>query len=271
MLAALPVMLVYAATAEMLLAVLFAQRGVSFAMALVTSGLFQPVIVYTLTAGYGLFTREEERRVAAERTRLAAEEQFSEARVEMLRSDLQPHFLFNALNTISALAASDPARAASIAEKLRDLFRSSIGTQLPQVTTVEREVAFTRRYLDIQQARFEERLHVTFSIEAGLEGARVPSLLLQPLVENTVRHGMGRREGVTVDVEITSTGGELRLRVVNDGMPDRRPVVEGVGLSNTRARLKALYGERASFEAKRRDGGGFVVEIRIPLEMKEAA
>jgi len=262
--AALPVMVTYAVTARLLDASMFARHDA------VGASLFQPVIVFTLTAGYGLLQRNEERRIAAERTRLDAERRFTAARIETLRSELQPHFLFNALNTVSALARRDPEAAATIAENLRDLFRASVGSALPQVTTVEDEVAFTRKYLDIQQARFEERLRASFTIADGVERARVPSLLLQPLVENAIRHGMTRREGIAVDVSVERDGDELRIRVVNDGGVDGRPVVEGVGLSNARARLRALYGDRATFVAQRRAEGGFTVDIRIPYDAAES-
>jgi LytS/YehU family sensor histidine kinase len=233
--------------------------------------LFQPIIVFTLTAGYGLLAQNEERRVAAERARMIAEERFTTTQIETLRSELQPHFLFNALNTVSALAAHDANRAAAIAEKLRDLFRSSVGSALPQVVAVEEEVAFTRKYLDIQEARFEERLRTSFAIEQGVARARVPALLLQPLVENAIRHGMTRREGITIDVDIDRVGEELRLRVSNDGLVDEGPVIEGIGHSNTRARLRALYGDAASFIAQRREEGGFLVDVRIPYDDAESS
>jgi signal transduction histidine kinase len=250
--AALPVMLLYRAIVELLPA-----SG---------HGFFQPGIVFTLTAGYGLLVQNDERRIAAERARFEAERRFSSARLELLRSELQPHFLFNALNTVSAMASRDPASAAAIAEKLRDLFRATSGSALPQVTTVEAEVAFTKKYLDIQQARFEQRLRTSFMIAPAVARARVPSLLMQPLFENAIRHGMTRREGVSIDAEIVRDGDELRVSIVNDGVVDERPVVEGVGLSNTRARLRALHGDAASFVARRRSEGGFAVEVRIPYD-----
>jgi two-component system, LytTR family, sensor kinase len=257
--AALPVMLIYTSAVDLLLSSRNARLE-----------LFQPMIVFTLTAGYGLLAQNEDRRVAAERARADAEQRFSAARVETLRSELQPHFLFNALNTVSALASRDPETAASIAEKLRDLFRASAGAALPQVTSVEEEVAFTRKYLDIQQARFEERLRTSFALQPGVENARVPSLLLQPLVENAIRHGMTRSEGVTLEVQIERATNELRIHVINDGAADDRPVIEGVGLSNTRARLRALYGGAASFTARRRSEGGFAVDVCIPYDGNDA-
>jgi hypothetical protein len=263
-LAALPVMLLYAWSVDRLLSSIFGQSGGAYPF-----DLFQPIIVFTLTAGYGLLTRNEERRVAAERARLHVEQRFSAAQMETLRAELQPHFLFNTLNTVAALASYDRASAASVAEKLRDLFRSSVGSALPQVTTVEEEVAFTRKYLDIQEARFEQRLRTSFTIQPGVEMARVPALLLQPLVENAIRHGMTRREGVTLDVQVDRVADQLRLRVIDDGLVDERPVIEGVGLSNTRARLRALHGDGASFVVQRRREGGFAVDVRIPYDCAE--
>jgi len=236
-----------------------------------TPDFFQPVILFTLTAGYGVFAQNEERRVAAERARLDAERRFSAARLEMLRSELQPHFLFNTLNTVASLALREPEKAAAVAEKLRDLFRATSGDALPQVTSVEAEVDLTKKYVDIQQARFEERLRTSFTISPGAERARIPALLLQPLVENAIRHGMTRREGITLEVHIARDGDELHITVDDDGAADERPIVEGVGLSNTRARLQAMHGERASFNARRKPAGGFVVDVRIPYDDAEIA
>jgi hypothetical protein len=254
-LAALPVMFLYRALVER--------------MPSANRGFFQPVIVFTLTAGYGLLAQNRERRTTAERTRLDAEQRFAIAQVELLRSELQPHFLFNALNTVSALATRDPEKAASIAEKLRDLFRASARAALPAVTTVAEELAFTQKYLDIQEARFNERLRTSFAIEEGVATASIPSLLLQPLVENAIRHGMARREGIALEVRVRRIADELQIAVVDDGVVDDRPVVEAIGLTNTRARLRALYGDRASLIAQRRSEGGFVAEICIPYDCAE--
>jgi hypothetical protein len=264
-LAAMPVMLLYAWSVWWLDSAVLGRS-----VQTVDLSLFQPMVVYTLTAGAGFHLRTEQRRAIAERLRLDAEARFATARLEILRSELQPHFLFNALNTVTSLTRRDPSAAAAVAEDLRDLFRATVGTVLPPVTSVAEEVRLTRKYLQVQQARFEHRLRTKFDIRQEVEEARIPALLLQPLVENAVRFGMTRREGITLTVTIERTGDELRVLVVNDGVADSRPVIEGVGLSNTRARLEALYGDAARFVARRVETGGFEVEARIPFESERA-
>lgn len=174
------VALIVAGSVPLLLAYRIASSAVASLLggAAVTT-FFQPVIVFVLTASYALLTVNEEQRIEAERRRADADLRFASARLERLRAELQPHFLFNAINTISALAAAEPDKAARVCGDLRDLFRATALDELPHVQPVEDELALTRKYLDVQQARFDERLRVHFDVDPSARELRIPALLLR--------------------------------------------------------------------------------------------
>lgn len=202
-------------------------------------------------------------RVAQERaTRLAV------AELDVLRMQLHPHFFFNTLNTVSALLEKDPDAAREVLAKLGDLLRLSM-EGVNQEIQLEQELDMLQRYVDIQRARYGDRLRVVVRVDDGLNAALVPSLLLQPLLENSVRHALEPyRDPVTVSVTASRTGSDLmRIAVVDDGpglQSGRRPG-RGVGLANTNARLVHLYGARHSFVAGPTVGRGFMVAIVLPL------
>lgn len=204
-------------------------------------------------------------RVAKERaTRLAI------AELDVLRMQLHPHFFFNTLNTVSALLEKDPEAAREVLAKLGDLLRLSM-EGVDQEVALERELDMLQRYVDIQRARYGDRLSVVVHVDEGLNKALVPSLLLQPLVENSVRHALEpHRERVTTTVEIRrATSNRVRIDVTDDGpgTAATRPGGRGVGLANTRARLLYLYGAAQSFVAgPRSNGPGFTVTIVLPLK-----
>jgi len=206
---------------------------------------------------------------SAERQKV--ETQLAKAQLDTLRLQLSPHFLFNALNGAMALIATNSRAAekmlASISEFLRMILRSSAE---PKVT-VERELALLHHYIEIQRVRFGEKLKVVIDVDDSLAAAMVPSLLLQPLVENSIRHGISpRASGGTVAVRMSADHGMLRILVEDDGVgPSARRSKQrgtGLGLSNTATRLNHLYGDRYSFETSAVGGGGFRVELSLPLE-----
>ena len=212
----------------------------------------------------GWISLERERRRAA-----AAEGLAQSARLLALQSQLQPHFLFNTLNSISALIADHRLDAAlSMISRLSDFLRISLQTaETPQIP-VAREMAFVRHYLDIQKIRFGDRL--TFHVDVAPEAlsALVPTLLLQPLVENAVQHGiLPHRDGGSVRIAVHTHAGTLRLRVEDDGPGFRASATPafGVGLSNTARRLDELYGDEAHLVVGRGAVGGVVVAIDLPL------
>jgi two-component system LytT family sensor kinase len=190
----------------------------------------------------------------------------NQAQLEALRNQLNPHFLFNSLHSIAELIHQDPKLAEQSILRLGELLRRVLETSKSTELTLGEELDFLRGYVEIEQMRLGERLSVNWDVEPGALSARVPSLILQPLVENAIQHGIApvaqpgkltirarRRDGF-LEIEIGDDGPGLLLC---DGT---RP--QGIGIANTRARLQALYGDRHAFELRHRDG--LVVSLRIP-------
>jgi signal transduction histidine kinase len=199
--------------------------------------------------------------------RATLQAQLAEARLQQLKVQIQPHFLFNTLNAISALVREDARQAERMIEQLSEILRTTLAHHQAHEVAVREELAVLRPYLEIEQVRFGERLAVELDIPAELHGARVPHLILQPLVENAIRHGVAprRRPG---RVRVAARGQEewLSLVVEDDGRGMEGPVRPGaVGLENTRARLAQLYGEAHRFEIRSAPEEGTRVEITIPL------
>ncbi len=208
--------------------------------------------------------------------RMRVETRLAKAQLDTLRLQLSPHFLFNALNGAMALIATNARAAermlASISEFLRMILRSSAE---PKVT-LERELSLLHHYIEIQRVRFGDKLKVTFDVDDTLATALVPSLLLQPLVENAIRHGIGpRASGGVVFIQIRPQGDMLSIDVEDNGVgPSTRRVKDrnrgtGLGLSNTATRLNHLYGDRYTFETGIGDLGGFRVQLSLPLELAQ--
>jgi sensor histidine kinase YesM len=191
-----------------------------------------------------------------------------QARLQALRLQLQPHFLFNTLNTITALVHRDPPTAERMVNGLSELLRVSLGTAGEQEVRLDRELEVLRHYLDIQLVRFPDRLSVRFEIDPAARDAMVPSLLLQPLVENAIKHGITPRVAAgSLHIAVLRQHETLFVEVSDDGVGTRAspPLVEGVGLGNARARLASLYGAQHRFEAGPIAAGGFAVRIQIPF------
>jgi signal transduction histidine kinase len=193
------------------------------------------------------------------------EVQLAEARLGALRMQLNPHFLFNSLNAITVLVRDQETAAASrMLELLSDVLRRVLRSDGGHETTLDEELEFLRRYLEIEQVRFSDRLRPR--IEAGAEVLRagVPRFVLQPLVENALRHGIARRaDAGVVEIVARREGADLVLTVRDDG-PGMGAGTAGVGLANTRARLNTMYGERASLVVQDMTGGGVVATVRLP-------
>ena len=193
--------------------------------------------------------------------------QLSSAQLDALRSQLDPHFLFNTLNSISALMHRDVHAADTMLSRLSDMLRMTLDSSSAQEVALRAELETTRLYLDIMDARFGDRLSWSFDVAGLLLDERVPSFLLQPLVENAVRHGVQEsKQRTTIRVGAEATGDVLTLRVADDGrgLPPDAGLNEGIGLRNTRRRLAELYGAAARLEVTNRDGGGTEVIVTIP-------
>ena len=202
------------------------------------------------------------------------ETSLAQAQLRNLRLQLQPHFLFNALNTISSTMYDDPRAADEMLDQLAELLRASLRTAQTDEVPLREELALLDRYLALLRARFGERLEVTFQLDREVSSALVPSLLLQPLVENAVRHGNAERVGRgTIAVRARREEGRLVLEVEDDGPGDPGNDVDrspaGIGLAATAERLRLLYGDGQAFDAGNAPGGGF--RVRASLPYREAA
>ena len=189
------------------------------------------------------------------------EKSLAQAQLQNLRLQMQPHFLFNTLNTISAVMYEDVRVADKMIARLSDLLRMSLESGGAQEVTLEREIEFLRLYVETMKARFEEKLNVAIDTEEGTSGALVPPLLLQPLVENSIRHG-----GPTVNVHVSARreNGTLLLEVRDQG-PGIQGNRKGVGLTNTAERLERLYGGSDRLELH--NDHGLVVTVKVPFHV----
>jgi two-component system, LytTR family, sensor kinase len=210
---------------------------------------------------YARQARAREVRTARLEARLIA------AQLQALQQQLHPHFLFNTLHAISTLVHRDPDKADAMIERLSDLLRITLNKVGVQEVELAEELDYLRAYLDIEQVHFGSRLKIDYRIDAGALDALVPTLILQPLVENAIKHGLEPMVNPgTLTIEAITLGDTLRLRVQDDGtgFTARQPR-EGVGLTNTRSRLGRLYGQHATMSMRGRPAGGVVVELSIPL------
>ena len=230
-------------------------------------------LIYWVILGAWLALNYYERFVTSELRRERLERNFSEARLNNLRLQLDPHFLFNALNTVSSQVERDPRLARRMIEHLGDLLRLSLDSKDRQEVTLAEELGFLDHYLAIQRIRFGDHLRIETDVAADVRRAAVPSLILQPLVENAVRHGLASRaSGGTVTVTARPAGDRLEIRVQDDGvgLPRgwRLDTGAGVGLSVTRERIAELHPNGSSrFTVTSRASGGTNVDISLPLRL----
>jgi LytS/YehU family sensor histidine kinase len=240
------------------------------------SEIFRPLLVKTFPFNlliYGVivlvshaldyYRKYHERTVQA----LELEKHLTEARLQSLLRQLKPHFLFNALNGIASLMHSDVATADRMLVRLSEVLRLTMSQPGTSLAPLREEINFLQKYLEIEHLRFRDRLTVEWAVDPAVLDLRVPSLILQPLVENAIRHGIepharaGRiligaaREGEQLVLQVTDNGG---------GMPPGGFAREGIGISNTRARLAELYGRRHHFAIANASGGGLSVRMEMP-------
>ena len=196
--------------------------------------------------------------------------QLMSARLNALKMQLQPHFLFNTLNAITVLVRQQKGKdAEQMLGHLSDLLRGVLEDVDAQEVSLRRELEYLQLYLAIEQVRFPDRLRVEVSVDPETRESSVPQLILQPIVENAIRHGIGRSSSAgRILISASKINGTVELRVQDDG-PGLRPSdssqEEGIGLANTRARLQQLYGQNARLEIENCDRGGVVVTMNIPF------
>jgi two-component system LytT family sensor kinase len=233
--------------------------------------LVDPLVVGLLiVCGRGVASYERARQLQLRESQLEA--QLARAQLDALRLEIQPHFLFNTLNSLAALIRSnDNAAALSMLLGLSDVMRDTLDRTDEQVAPLGRELGLIRKYVELQRPRFGDRLQVRYQIERASERCDIPVLLLQPLVENALRHGVGPRArgGELVVGARLESPERLRVWVSDDGVGVRAGFDlardAGTGLGNTRARLACLYGSRAELTVQGATGGGTVAEIVMPV------
>jgi hypothetical protein len=232
---------------------------------------YVPIVITALGISYYQRSRQEELRAAQ------LESQLASARLQTLKSQLQPHFLFNTMHSISALMLIDVQAADRMMCQLSDLLRITLETSGTQMTTLKRELEFVNCYLEIEKVRFEERLKVLYEIAPETLDAEIPHLLLQPIVDNAVKHGISKLpEGGQIRVKSARWDGNLEIEITNarpsasrtqsnavDGIgPD------GIGLRVTRERLESLYGKHQTFELLDSIDGVTMARVRIPYALQ---
>jgi len=225
--------------------------------------------------------RMEERRVEAKSREAVLQQQVTEAELRALRAQINPHFLFNALNSIANLVVTNPARAESMTVRLAGVFRHVLANSARPLVALHEEIEFLETYLQIEETRFGDRLHVEIAVDPAVAMEPIPSLILQPIVENALRHGLGPKTGPGhLWITAEATGSQVRLLVEDDGVGPGNGLLKpnidngrssGVGLENVTQRLNALYQDQSSITLEARQSGGTRVTILLPRESGTAA
>ena len=225
------------------------------------------VILYAMTAVGQYLALEFERARSLERRELEMKLAAQEAELRMLRTQIDPHFLFNSLNSISALTSIDPVAARGMTLQLSDFFRRSLGMDAQRKVPLAQELALVQAFLAVEGVRFGPRLVFEADVDAAAADCLVPPMILQPLAENAVKHGIGNRiDGGTVKIVARRAGSLLRIRVENDADAQEAaapPAGCGIGLANVRQRLAATYAHAASVHWGR-EPGRFCVDLTLP-------
>jgi two-component system LytT family sensor kinase len=225
------------------------------------TGAYVPIVLIAVAVSYYRRFRERELRASQ------LEAQLAKARLQALKSQLQPHFLFNTMHSISALMLTDVRAADRMMSRLSDLLRMSLDAEGTQITTLSRELEFVNSYLEIEKIRFEDRLNVILDIAPETLDAQVPHLLLQPLVDNAVKHGISKLSaGGEIRISVTTQDGDLQLEISDNGPGfGSASFRNGLGLRVTRERLESLYGQDQSMELLSPLEGGATVLVHIPF------
>jgi two-component system LytT family sensor kinase len=234
------------------------------------NGILSSIVLYAaiITVGYVMDSRA---RLSLEQTETARlNELLSKAQLDALRQQIEPHFLFNTLNAIAGLVREGRNDAAvSMIAGLSDFLRRVLQESTRQQVPLGEEIEFAQKYLDIQKVRFAERLQLSVDVPKELYSAQVPSLILQPMVENAVKHGIAKRaQGGAIRIAASRRNGMLTLSVRNDGpsLPaDWETNRSGIGISNVRTRLQSLYGDAFEWGMKNQDAGGVEASLSLPF------
>ena len=236
-----------------------------------SAGLLTSIMLYgaILAVGHIVDARERLARQQTEAARL--NEQLSKAQLEALRRQIEPHFLFNTLNAIAGLVREQKNDAAvTMIVRLSEFLRRVVKDSGEQLVPLAEEMEFVEKYLEIQKVRFAERLQLKMEVPRELLPAKVPSLMLQPVVENAIQHGIAKRaQGGAIRISAARDNGRLTIQVYNDGpglAADWERTRSGVGISNVRTRLQSLYGGNSGLEVQNREPGGVEATLSLPFE-----
>jgi sensor histidine kinase YesM len=282
----------YGIIVQSILTVFFGSHNVTFPFYVYLrnfNGLFLSVLHYILILTIATMIRINQKYRAEELRSAELETELVQAQLEALKMQLQPHFLFNALNSISSLLYKHPRRADAMISRLGNFLRMTLDNPTTQFVSLKQELDLLKCYVDIEMMRFPKRLHVDISVDASLQEAEIPNLLLQPLVENSIKYGILQSvQGGNIWIRArrtpsSSTRLEITVRDNGPGMkPSEHPIgtvseemvpenvmqkKSSIGLQNTRSRLQKLYGDEARFDTYNAPEGGFVVYIEMPLTM----
>ena len=236
----------------------------------IASTLMGDLLVFGLLLAAGSAIGARHRTRALERREARLEVELARAQLEALRLEIHPHFLFNTLNSIAALIrVKDNARALEMLLGLSELMRATVDGPRDHLVPLSTEIDFVRRYVDLQRERFADRLEICWDVDNDTMAVPVPTLLLQPLVENAIRHGaapLSARCQVTIAARLIGARLHLRVADAGAGLPAGFDLSRdaGTGLRNTASRLKQLYGDLASLEVRRGDRSGTVVDVIVP-------
>jgi len=226
-------------------------------------------VVVAVSQAFDYYRKYRERELRA----VELEKRLAQAKLQALQMQLNPHFLFNSLHSISALIHQNADAADRMIVRLSDLLRAALESSDTQEVSLQEELGILQRYLEIEKIRFGDRLTVKTEVGPDALDAQVPNLILQPLVENAIRHGIEpRAKPGCIELRAHREAGVLTLEVCDNGagLPDQAPSAEGVGLSNTRARLQTLYGEAHGFELRAAPEGGLLVRLTIPYRTEDS-
>jgi two-component sensor histidine kinase len=234
------------------------------------AGILESIFLYTVILITGQIIESRDRLLREETEKAHLSEQLAKAQLSALRRQIEPHFLFNALNSIAAqVRDGSNDSAVTMIAALSDVLRSVIADSNRQEVTLGQEIELLQKYLEIQKVRFGDRLQVMLDIPSELSFAMVPSFILQPVVENAIKHGIAKRaRGGAIEVTALRMNGLLTLSVYNDGptLPtDWQECSSGVGLSNLRQRLRGLYGDSYEFSIRNRASSGVEVSVSVPF------
>lgn len=231
------------------------------------------VLTYWAVLGFGFaldfYKRLQIREFESAKTEIELETQLIQAKLDTLKMQLHPHFLFNTLNTISAIMSDDIKGARRMIARLSEILRINLETSHQQKISLKEEIDLLNLYLDIERERFKEKLEISVDISTKIWECEVPHFILQPLVENAIKHGIAntKTKGI-IEISAKQNGDFLQIQIDDNGAGLASNLHQGVGLNNTKERLEKLYGENFVLDLKDSEKGGVSVLLKIPFEKR---